>query len=688
MRRENAPLGPQESEIGMRWTRFFIPTTKETPKDATAASHVLMLRAGLIRQLAAGVYSYLPLGYRSLRKVEQIIREEMNRAGAIELHLPVLHPLHLWDESGRTQVMGDTLLRLAGLEGDWRSQTVLGPTHEEVVTDIVRAYVSSYKQLPLNLYQIQTKFRGEARPKSGVLRTREFQMKDAYSFDADKAGLDVSYQKMYDAYCRIFSRCGLPYIAVEADSGPIGGDASHEFMVLTNAGEDIVALSENNDYAANTERATAFFDGGVGSLAVPPAWGGTGVPPVSALSHRQASGQTPVPPDAPLPDAAAIPSGTPRHPAGPVAPGPTVQQVHTPGAGRVEDVCAVLGTQPAQMIKTLIYTAAAQKGRTAAGAAGQAAGAAESATIRVVVLVRGDHEINEIKLNKVAGGACELADPRTIEELTGAAVGFAGPQGLYERLSAGDKLLIDRDVTTMVNAASGANRTDYHVTGVQPGRDFPLATPAGGKATVAVADLRRVVDGDLSPTGSGSPLRLRKAIEVGHVFKLGTKYSDAMKATFLTHEGKPQALVMGCYGIGLNRIMAAAIESHHDEGGINWPVSIAPFEALVLALDPRDADVMRVAGEVYEKLAAAGVDVLLDDRDERAGFKFKDADLIGIPWRVIVGKKALAQGVVEVDRRGGPERRRLAPQAAVAAVEAAVREEHAALRQPPEGDLR
>ncbi|RMF73364.1 MAG: proline--tRNA ligase, partial [Planctomycetota bacterium] len=465
----------------MRWTEFFIPTTKETPKDATAPSHVLMLRAGLIRQLAAGIYTYLPMGYRTLRKVERIVREEMDAAGAIELHMPVLHPVQLWEQTGRTAAMGETLLRLAGPEGDWRSQTVLGPTHEEVITEIARAYLKSYKQLPINLYQIQTKFRGEARPKSGVLRTREFLMKDAYSFHDSLESLDEGYRKMYTAYCRIYQRCGLPYIAVEAESGAIGGDASHEFMVLTDAGEDLVALSQNNDYAANLERATA----------------------------------------APLPADDEPPAD--------------VVEVHTPGHGTIEEVCSFLGTQPKQMIKTLIYTAHAP--------------GEDGDVLRIVALVRGDHDVNEFKLNKVAGAALdldglqlELADARTIEDLTGAAVGFAGPQGLIDRL---DLLVVDRDVATMRNAATGANKTDYHVKNINPGRDFPLE---GDK--VVVADIRNVVEGDASPTGSGSPIHLRKAIEVGHVFKLGTKYSDAMQATYLDRQGRPNPFIMGCYGIG------------------------------------------------------------------------------------------------------------------------------------------
>ncbi len=595
----------------MRWSQYLIPTTKEVPKDAVVASHQLMLRAGLIRQLASGIYSYLPLGYRALRKVERIVREEMDRAGAVELHMPVLHPIDLWQQTGRTQAMGDVLLKLRpvrpGDDSDWRSHLVLGPTHEEPVTEIARAYLSSYKMLPVNLYQIQVKFRGEARPKSGVLRTREFLMKDAYSFDRDKAGLDASYQKMYDAYCRIFSRCGLPYVVCEAESGPIGGDASHEFMVLTEAGEDFVAMSENGDYAANTERATC----------------------------------------APLPQ-----DESPMQP---------LKEVHTPGQRTIEEVCAFLGTKPEQMIKTLIYVEKSKSQKVERSKLGE--------TSPVVVLVRGDHEVNENKLDRIAGSfsrdpkgsgisekdssaSLELADAETIRRLTGAAVGFAGPHPL----NGPHRLIVDQAVAVMRNAATGANKTDYHVTGLNPGRDFPLTGDH-----VKVADVRTVVDGDLSPTGSGSPIRIKKAIEVGHVFKLGTKYSDALGATFLDNDGKPKPLVMGCYGIGLNRIMAAAIEAHHDEGGIIWPKSIAPFSVLIVALDPREKEVMDTAEKLYDELTAAGIDVLFDDRDERAGFKFKDADLIGIPLRITVGRKALAVGVVEVKQRSSAEIEKLAP---------------------------
>ncbi len=602
----------------MHWRHYFIPTTKETPKDATAASHVLMIRAGLVRQLAAGVYTYLPLGFRALRKVENIVRQEMDRAGAIELRMPVLTPQTLWEETGRYQTMADILLKLDASVGDWAAGLVLGPTHEEIITEIARAYLKSYKQLPINLYQIQLKFRGEARPKSGVLRTREFLMKDAYSFHYDTPTLDTEYENMYAAYCRIFGRCGLPYTAVQAESGAMGGECSHEFMVLTDAGEDLVAISDDGHYAANLERA-----------------------------------------------AAAVPATVPDEPLRMVA------EVHTPGAGRIEDVCRVLGTQPRQMIKTLIYA-----GREAPRHEGtkEEAQASSPKVVRVVALVRGDHEINEVKLHKAAGLKLELADPETIKDVTGAEVGFAGPHGLVDKI---DKLIVDREVAVMRNAATGANKTDYHVTGVNPGRDFPLT---GDK--VVVADIRSVVEGDRSPTASGSPLHLRTAIEIGHVFKLGTKYSDAMGATYLDHNGKAQPLIMGCYGIGLNRIMAAAIEAGHDENGIIWPMSIAPFQVLVIALDPRDEAAMKVATDIHDQFAAAGIDVLLDDRDERAGFKFKDADLIGIPLRVVVGKKSLASGGVEVTERSTPSAKELMPPAAaVEHVTKRVREELARLAQ-------
>ena len=551
----------------MLWTKYFIPTSKEVPADAAVPSHQLMLRAGLIRQVAAGSYTYLPLGYRVLRKVEAIIREEMNAAGALELHMPAMQPVELWEETGRVEAMGETLVRLA--DKPFRHGTVLGPTHEEVITDTVRAFVSSYKQLPVTLYQIQTKFRDEARPKSGVLRTREFLMKDAYSFDVDKAGLDANYEKMYQAYCRIFSRCGLPYRPVEAESGPIGGDASHEFMVVTDAGEDYLVRSADGTYAANVERAA--------------------MAPLSA-------------------EAAAPPAA--------------LQEVHTPGFCTIEQVSGFLKCRPRDLIKTIIY---------------------ETVDGPLVALVRGDHEVNEMKLARAAGGArLAMAAPATIEKLTGAAVGFAGPVGLEARI------IIDQAVSVMHDAVTGANKTDYHVTGVNPGRDFTVEH---------VADIRYAVPEDRSPAGAA--LVFEKCIEVGHVFKLGTKYSAAMRATFLDEKGVAHPIIMGCYGIGLNRIVAAAIEAFHDENGICWPLTIAPFHVEIAALDVRDEEVLRTAQSIHDALEARGVEVLLDDRDARPGVKFKDADLIGLPVRVVIARRGLSDGIAEVKSRTEQEVQRV-----------------------------
>lgn len=556
----------------MRWSKFFIPTTKEVPADAVVVSHQLLVRAGFIRQLTAGVYSYLPMGYRVLRKVEQIIREEMDAAGGIELFMGAMHPIELWQQTGRVEAMGDTLVRLA--DKHFRKGTVLGPTHEEIITDIARSYINSYKQLPVNLYQIQTKFRDEERPKSGVLRTREFQMKDAYSFHASKegpGGLDETYKVMYNAYCKIFSRCGLKYTIVEAESGPIGGDASHEFMVETDAGEDWLVQCAGCGYAANVERAVG----------------------------------------------APIASSVPPHPL------PTVQEVHTPNQRTIDEISGFLKRPPTRMIKTLIFKTADGK--------------------PLVALVRGDHEINESKLRRAAGVALEgLADEATIRTLTGAEVGFAGPQDLQGR---GARIICDQAVSVMHDAASGANKTDYHVTGIEPGRDFALSE---------VADIRNVVAGD-SCAKCGGSMAFKKCIEVGHVFKLGTKYTQAMKATYLDADGKAQLSIMGCYGIGLNRILAAAVEISHDDAGIIWPINIAPYHVLIVPVDVRDDQVRQAAESLYGELTAAGAEVLLDDRDARAGVKFNDADLIGIPIRVTIGKRSLAEGFLEVKLRCGKD---------------------------------
>jgi prolyl-tRNA synthetase len=567
----------------MLWTRFFIPTVKETPADATAASHKLAIRAGLIRQVAAGSYSYLPLGYRTLRKVEEIIREEMNAAGAIELHMPALHPISLWEETGRTEAMGDVLMRIRG--NGWQSSVCLGPTHEEVITEIARAYISSYKQLPINLYQIQTKFRGEERPKSGVLRTREFLMKDAYSFNGDMAGLDTSYESMYEAYCRIFSRCGLPYLAVEAESGPIGGDASHEFMVLTDAGEDFVALTDDRSYAANTERA------------------------------ERRIGELPADPDASAMN--------------------TLENLHTPGCPGIDDVCAFLKIKPTQMIKTLVYAVAGDDDKTS----------------YVVACVRGDHEVNEGKLRRLVDGNPELCDKAEAAG-EGFAIGYVGPHIANEK---GVKLIVDPDARAVQNGVTGANAIDHHVKGFNWTRDVK----ADRLSQAMVVDIRTVVDGDIAP--NGSKMSLQKAIEIGHVFKLGTKYSDSMGANFLDESGKPQPFIMGCYGIGVNRLLAAAIEAHHDDDGIIWPIQIAPFEVQIVALDIRDDEVMAIAKRIHDDLEGQDIDVLLDDRNQRPGFKFKDADLIGMPIRVTVGRKGLKDGIVELKMRDGGAVEKITP---------------------------
>lgn len=565
----------------MKWTEFFIPTAKETPTEATVPSHQLMLRAGLIRQVVAGAYTYLPLGYLALRKIENIVREEMNAAGAIELHMPAMHPVEWWEQTGRVEAMGETLLRLAGTGDDWRSRTVLGPTHEEPITEIARAYINSYKQLPINLYQIQTKFRGEARPKSGVLRTREFLMKDAYSFHMAKegpGGLDEGYRKMYDAYCAIFSRCGLPYTIVEAESGPIGGDASHEFMVPTDAGEDWLVESDDGLYRANLERAE-----------------------VAPLEDEQGGANAPL------------------------------AEVHTPGLSTIDEVSGFLKCEPRRLIKTIIYEA---DGRP------------------LVALVRGDHEVNEAKLARAAAvSSVKAADAELIREVTGAEVGFAGPVGLDARVIA------DQAVTVMHDAVTGANKTDYHITGVNTPRDYQIKE---------VADIRMAVEGDRAP--NGSPLTFKKCIEVGHVFKLGTKYSDAMEATCLDRDGKVKPFIMGCYGIGLNRIMAAAIEALHDDNGICWPMSIAPQQVVICALDMRDQSVTSLARKLHDEMEGAGIEVLLDDRDARPGFKFNDADLIGFPLRVVVGKRGLSEGVVELRKRRTGEVQKLPPDQVAGAV--------------------
>jgi prolyl-tRNA synthetase len=545
----------------MRTSQTLIPTLREDPGEAETVSHRLMLRAGMIRKVAAGIYTYLPLGLRVLRKIEAIVREEMNRAGAQEVLMPIASPAELWRETGRWDFYGKELFRFKDRhERDF----CLGPTHEEVITDLIRREVRSYRQLPLNCYQIQTKFRDEIRPRFGLMRGREFIMKDAYSFDRDEAGARVSYQKMYDAYGRIFTRCGLTFRAVEADTGLIGGTSSHEFMVLADTGEESIVYAEGGTYAANVERAEV-------------------APPLQGSS------------EAPRP----------------------LRKVQTPGAKSVEEVTAFLKLRPAQLIKTLLY---------------------QSPHGLVAVLVRGDHEVNEIKVKKLLGvTALELADPAKVAAATGAPAGFAGPIGLTLRLIA------DHAVKTLRNVVVGANEADTHYVDANWDRDFTVEQ---------FADLRNAQAGDPSPKGDGS-LRMARGIEVGHVFMLGTKYSQAMGAMFLDPEGKECQAVMGCYGIGVSRIAAAAIEQHHDAKGIHWPAPIAPFHVHMLPLS-QSAAVSATAHTLYETLSQAGIEVLWDDRDERAGVKFNDADLIGAPYQLVIGEKGLAQGTIELkDRKTG-----------------------------------
>ncbi len=551
----------------MRWSQTLIPTMKETPEGAEIPSHVLMLRAGLVGQLMAGAYSYLPLGLRSLRKAERIVREEMDRAGAAEVLMPALTPISLWERTNRVEAFGNVLIKFSVRRQNKTVQLALGPTHEEVVTDIVAKHINSYRQLPITLYQIQTKFRNEERPRFGVLRTSEFLMKDAYSFDSTVEGLNKSYDTMYAAYCRIFKRCGLAYLPVEAESGPIGGDASHEFMVLADNGEDSIAHCAACGYAANLERAET----------------GTRV----ATDQTEAANQKPL------------------------------TKVSTPNVGSIEQVSKLLKCKPHKMIKTLIYLADGQP---------------------VVVLVRGDHEANEGKIRRALGAKkLELAEPDVIEKVTGAPVGFAGPVNLQANVWA------DHDVAALENAITGANEKDFHYVGVNFGRDYQLDASR-------LADLRNAAAGDPCPRCAGT-LEMRHAIEVGHVFKLGTKYSEALDARFLDAQEKQHAVIMGCYGIGVNRIIAGLVETLHDENGIVWPMSLAPYQVIVTPLNVKQADVLAAAEKLYAELQSAGVDVLLDDRDQRPGVKFKDADLIGIPLRVVVGDRGLKEGQLELKWR-------------------------------------
>ncbi|HBW15782.1 MAG TPA: proline--tRNA ligase [Desulfovibrio sp.] len=552
----------------MRWSRCYIPTLKEAPSDAEVVSHKLLVRAGMIRKLTSGIYTFMPMGLRALNKVAAIVREEMNRAGAQEVLMPMVQPADLWQETGRWEFYGKELLRFRDRND---RDYCLGPTHEEVITDLVRGEVRSYRQLPINLYQIQTKFRDEIRPRFGLMRGREFVMKDAYSFDRDQSGCDESYKAMYAAYQRIFSRLGLRFRAVEADSGSIGGSFSHEFMVLADTGEDTLAVCTACEYAANVERAEV-----------------TGAPCTR-------------------PAAAAL------------------AEVPTPGAHTIEEVSAFLGVSADMLVKTLLFVADGEP---------------------VAALVRGDRELNEVKLKNLLGAdSLELATPEQVEAWTGAPVGFAGPVGLHGV----KRVFADTELKGDAGWIVGANKADTHLREVSLTRDAAIE---------AYADLRMITASDPCPRCGGA-VELPKGIEVGHVFKLGLKYSKSMNATFLDENGKEQVMVMGCYGIGVSRVVASCIEQNNDGDGIVFPPPIAPYEVALLLLDPKNEEAAAKAAEIESFLEAEGHDVLLDDRDERPGVKFKDADLIGSPYQLVLGGKGLARGVVEAKNRRSGEKTEL-----------------------------
>ncbi|MEA3358350.1 MAG: proline--tRNA ligase [Thermodesulfobacteriota bacterium] len=547
--------------ISRRYSQFFIPTLKEIPAEAELKSHQLMLRAGMIRKLSAGIYTYLPFGLMAIKKLESIVREEMNKAGAIELLLPGVQPGDLWVESGRWDYYGPELLRFRDRHG---RESCLGPTHEEVITDLVRREIHSYKQLPITLYQIQTKFRDEIRPRFGVMRAREFIMKDAYSFDIDEEGVNLSYKKMYNAYESIFRRCGLKFRAVEADTGSIGGSFSHEFMVISSSGEDDIVSCRNCHYASNLEKAEV----------------------ITKKDNNQPDEEE-----------------------------KELKTVNTPDIKTIEDVNKFLSIGPERLVKTLIYQT--EKGPIAA-------------------LIRGDHELNESKLkNILQAQELTMAGEETVFDVTNAPIGFAGAIGLKVRIVA------DHAIKGMKNMVMGANEKDKHILNANEGRDFTVDE---------YVDLRIINISDSCPRCGGN-LKFSKGIEVGHVFKLGTKYSKALKANFLDNNGRESPVIMGCYGIGIGRTIAAAIEQTHDDNGIVFPISISPFEVIMLPLEMHDPNVKKIAEDLYQNLNNLGITVFFDDRDERAGFKLKDADLLGIPVRVAISLKTLKTNSIELKLR-------------------------------------
>jgi prolyl-tRNA synthetase len=572
----------------MRWTQTLIPTLKETPADATVVSHQLMLRAGMIRQLSAGIYDFLPLGLRSLQKAVAIVREEMNKTGAAEILLPALTPIELWQRSGRDAEYGKILFRLKDQHG---RMMALAPTHEEIITEMVGASVNSYKQLPLVLYQIQTKYRDEERPRFGLLRVREFLMKDAYSFHADAASLDAMYQQMYAAYEKIFTRCGVPFVAVEAEAGPIGGSASHEFATIADAGEDVIVISDKGNYAANVEKAK------IGTRS----WTFSGEP----------TGE--------------------------------LERVHTPNMPGIDEVGKFMKVKPKNMLKTLVF-----KTRDPAADAERPENLAHPKW--VVAVVRGDHDVNVAKLKEVACSVfhidgIEMIDSPEVRQTW--AIGFVAPDEAVKRPDT--VVVVDPDAAEGGFWASGANETDYHV------KHFNWFRECGDKLAdprkVVVSDIRNAFGGDPSPRDDGGVLRTARGVEIGHVFKLGTRYSEALDAKFLDDKGQSHPLIMGCYGIGIGRILVAAIEAFHDDRGIIWPMAIAPYSVVITPIK-YDGEVKAAADLLYHQLTSAGIDVLLDDRpDARPGVKFADADLIGIPIRINIGDRGLKEGKVELKLR-------------------------------------
>lgn len=551
----------------MRLSKYYIPTLKEDPADAEVVSHKLLMRAGMIRKLTSGIYNYLPLGLRSINKVAQIVRQEMDRAGAMEMAMPMVQPADLWVETGRWDYYGKELCRLKDRHG---RDYCLGPTHEEVITDLVRGEINSYKQLPVNLYQIQNKFRDEIRPRFGLMRGREFIMKDAYSFDKDEEGAEKSYWEMFEAYKAAFSRIGLRFKPVQADSGAIGGDFSHEFMVLADTGEDTIASCKSCEFGANLEKA---------KIATP-----------EGTCHCDAEC-------------------------------PEIEEVGTPDARTVDEVCAYLKIEPNKLVKTLILKVDGKE--------------------PVLALVRGDRELNDVKLrNLVGGNEIEMADDDLVKDLTGAPVGFAGPVKLSKNI----RTFADQELCTDTDWVVGANKVDKHLRHVSLGRDCDIDK---------FADLRVIEETDACPE-CGKAIEFTKGIEVGHVFKLGTKYSEKMDASFLDENGKAKHMVMGCYGIGISRIVASAIEQNHDDNGCCFPPAIAPFEVALISLGGKDEAVADKAEELYEELMKLGVDACYDDRKERPGVKFAEADLIGYPMQLVLGGKGLKNGIIEAkDRKSG-----------------------------------